>query len=998
MGDRMTPIPFGNLMNWIFEENKVSGSTFGIRRKFVKEKDKVLNIFGEKIETPFGPAAGPHTQLAQNIIAAYYSGSRFFELKTVQILDGEDLPVSKPCILAEDECYNCEWSTELRVPEAFDEYVKAWFALKVIAKEFGIGAADGFVFNMSVGYDLAGIKSEKVNTFIDNMKDAKNTPVWKECMEYLTSNVDKFKNVDKKFIESIPSTVCNSVTVSTLHGCPPQEIERIASYLLEEKKLNTYVKCNPTLLGYEAARSIMDEMGYNYVVFGDFHFKDDLQFEDAVPMIERLQKKAGGLGVEFGVKITNTFPVDVTRNELPSEEMYMSGRSLCALSLSVAYKLSKAFNGKLRISYSGGADYFNIDKIFNVGIWPITMATTFLKSGGYQRGNQIANKLEEMEYKPFEGVCVDGLAKLIEEIKQDKHHLKAIKPLPSRKMKKQVPLLDCFVAPCSEQCPINQDIPAYIKLVGEGKYKEALQVITDKNPLPFITGTICNHTCMNKCTRNFYEESVNIRSAKLEAAKKAFDELIKEVKSSDKYKNKKVAVVGGGPAGIASAYLLAREGAKVTVFEKEAELGGLVKNVIPAFRISKESIDKDIELAAKMGAKFEVNHKVESLEELKSAGYDNVILAVGAYNGRPLGIQCDNEVNAIEFLGACRKAPETVKAGKNVAIIGAGNTAMDAARAAKRLHGVENVYIVYRRDIKNMPADEEELELALKDGVEFKELLAPAAHKAGKLTCHKVILGEVDASGRQKPVVTEEEVVLDVDLVVASLGEKINSDYYKALGLNVTENGCPVVDFDTMKTSMENVYVVGDGAKGPATVVLAISNATKAVNSILGLDARAEITVESDINDAANKKGILVHSKDVKGEANRCLECNHICESCTDVCPNRANVAVKVAGSKMPQIVHVDYMCNECGNCLVFCPYGSAPYKDKFTLFANEADFKNSENQGFVLMDEAALNVKVRLGGKVYELSLKDSSCDVPKGIKDLMLSVCKNYSYLLMK
>lgn len=998
MGDRMTPIPFDQLMNWIAIEKKESGKVFGVRRPFIKEKNVLLNIFTEKIETPFGPAAGPATQLAQNIVTAYYTGSRFFELKTVQILDGEDLPVSKPCILADDEGYNCEWSTELRVPEAFDEYVKAWFALKVISQEYGLGKEDGFVFNMSVGYDLAGIKSEKVNTFIDNLTDAKNTAIWKECKEFLLANVDKFDKVDKEFIEKISSNVCTSVTVSTLHGCPPQEIESIATYLLEEKHLNTYVKCNPTLLGYEDARAIMDEMGYDYVEFGDFHFKDDLQFEDAVPMLQRLQAKADGIGLDFGVKITNTFPVDVTRNELPSEEMYMSGRSLCALSLTAAYKLSKAFDGKLRISYSGGAEYFNIDKIFNLGIWPITMATTFLKTGGYQRATQIAEKLEAIEYKPFTGVNVDGLKKLIEEIKKDKHHTKSVKPVPSRKINKKVPLLDCFTAPCNEQCPINQDVPTYLKLVEEGKYEEALKVITDKNALPFITGTICAHTCMNKCTRNFYEESINIRGTKLVAAENGYEELIKGLKSTGKYSDKKVAVVGAGPAGIASAYFLAREGAVVTVFEKQDRLGGVITNVVPEFRISADAVNKDISLATKMGAKFEVNHPVNDLRELKEAGYEEVILAVGAYKGTPLGIESENEINAIEFLEACRKAPETLKLGKNVVVVGAGNTAMDAARAAKRADGVEKVSIVYRRTKRYMPADEEELELALEDGVEIKELLAPVYQKNGKLVCKKVVLGEMDTSGRQKPVVTEEEVVIDADTVVASLGEKVDGAFYESLGLKVTDRGYAILNQDTMESSLSKVYVVGDGANGAATVVEAISDASKAVNAILGLDPRKEIVIDDGIEEPITKKGILVHSKEAKDEANRCLECNIICESCVEVCPNRANISIKVPNRKMAQIIHVDYMCNECGNCKSFCPYDSAPYQEKFTLFNTVADFDNSENEGFVLTDEDTLTFTVRLGGQSKDVSLKDTKSDLYVGIKDLILAVHDNYHYLLMK
>ena len=267
MSDIMRPIPFSQLMNWIIEEHKTQGAIFGVRKMVTTNQEGALPIFDERIETPFGPAAGPNTQLAQNIVASYVDGSRFFELKTVQVMDGEELSkcVNKPCIVAQDECYNCEWSTELEVPQAFAEYVKAWFACHLIAREYGLGSPDGFVFNMSVGYDLEGIKSPKVDAYIEGMKDASGSDVWNECRAWALANLDKFEHVDAAFVESIPARVSNSITESTLHGCPPAEIERIATYLITEKGLNTYIKCNPTLLGYEFARQRLNELGFDYL-------------------------------------------------------------------------------------------------------------------------------------------------------------------------------------------------------------------------------------------------------------------------------------------------------------------------------------------------------------------------------------------------------------------------------------------------------------------------------------------------------------------------------------------------------------------------------------------------------------------------------------------------------------------------------------------------------------------------------------------------------------
>ena len=187
MSEKMYPIPFKSLMNWIVTEYACEGEIFGVHTPYYAT-GKTLPIFGETIETPFGPAAGPNSQLAQNIIAAYFTGARFFEVKTVQKMDGEELArcVPRPCILAADEGYNQEWSTELEVPQAQNEYIKAWCALKIMSKVYGFGDPDGFVFNMSVGYDLEGIKGRKVNSYIDNMMDASRTAQFKECKKVLT--------------------------------------------------------------------------------------------------------------------------------------------------------------------------------------------------------------------------------------------------------------------------------------------------------------------------------------------------------------------------------------------------------------------------------------------------------------------------------------------------------------------------------------------------------------------------------------------------------------------------------------------------------------------------------------------------------------------------------------------------------------------------------------------------------------------------------------------
>lgn len=996
MSEVMTPMSFEQLVDWVLQEKKKRGTVFGQHHAYRADGTHNRTMFGRTLETPIGPAAGPHTQMTQNIVAAYYAGSRFFELKTVQIMDGEELAacINRPCIKADDEGYNCEWSTELTVPQAMEEYIKAWFLLKVIAREFGLGDMNGFQFNVSVGYDLAGIQSPKVDTFLNSMKHAEDTEIFKHCKAYLLEHADWFEHVTTEDIEQIPPEICNSVTLSTLHGCPPQEIERIAMYLLTEKGFHTFVKCNPTLLGYEFARKTMDEMGYDYIQFGDFHFKDDLQYEDAVPMLTRLMNTAKERNLEFGVKITNTFPVDVKQNELPSEEMYMSGKSLYPLSISLAAKLAKEFDGRLRISYSGGADYYNIERIVDAGIWPVTVATTLLKPGGYQRLTQMA-KLLDKENAPFEKIDVEAAGKLAKEAVKDPHHVKAMKPFPSRKMKKEVPLMDCFVAPCKEGCPIHQDITTYLQLVGEEKYEEAMEVITEKNPLPFITGTICAHNCMSKCTRNFYETSVHIREMKLKAAENGYEALLEKLPVPAVTKVGKAAVIGGGPAGMAAAYFLRKGGMEVTLFEAKESLGGVVRHVIPPFRISEDAIEKDAEILRKMQVDIRCNTKVESLEELKKQGYTKIVLAVGAPVQGSLKLESGMPKNALEFLAEFKQTDGNVSLGKYVVVIGGGNTAMDTARAAKRNVGVEHVYLVYRRTRRYMPADEEELVMALEDGVEFKELLSPVKLENGQLLCKVMQLSDYDVSGRRGVTETGETVWVPADTVIAAVGEKVPTDWYQANGLAVSEKGRLYVDEKTLKTSDDNVYAAGDGLYGPATVVEAIRDGRKVAEAIAGEVLARDFDKLAEEEKVYAKRGVLKEEQKETKEAGRCLGCSTICENCVEVCPNRANIAIQVPGMEKHQIIHVDYLCNECGNCKSFCPYSSAPYLDKFTLFATEADMENSKNQGFAVLNQETRRCKVRFFGKTF-IWEPEKPAGLPDGLGRMIETVCRDYSYLI--
>lgn len=995
MADIMRPIPFSELLTRICAEYEEEQSIFGIPESefYVRNPEKQISLFGETCDTAIGPAAGPHTQLAPNIIVAWLTGGSFIELKTVQILDR--LELEKPCIDSSDEAFNTEWSTEFTLAKAWDEYLKAWFALwllEALLSPRHTGQGRSFIFNMSVGYDLKGITQPPMQKFINEMLDAGHTEKFNRYRQELAQFIQRggwrllakaTPAVLQQLAETIHPHLVRSVTLSTMHGCPPDEIESICRYMLTEKKIHTFVKLNPTLLGYGQVRTILDGNGFDYIELDEEAFSHDLQLAQALEMLERLMALAQEKQLSFGVKLTNTLGTRNHKKRLPGDEMYMSGRALFPLSINVAALLSRHFHGQLPISYSGGASQYNIGDIFATGIQPITMATDLLKPGGYLRMAACARLLDSSVPRQEPGIDVERLNALASQSLEVAWAQKSWRGKAEIDAGGPLPLTDCYIAPCVTACAIKQDIPEYLRLAGEGRYVDALSLIYQRNALPSITGHICDHQCQYNCTRLDYDNALNIRQIKKIVREKGWEGYRQRWhKPAGSGKKHPVAVIGAGPAGLAAGYFLARAGHPVTLFEREENAGGIVRNIVPRFRIPAELVEQDIAFIAEHGVKFVYGCGEEiTPAALKQQGFHYVCIGTGAGSSNRLPLAGDNPnvLPSFQFLRQFNQ--HRVALHGDIAVVGAGNTAMDCARAALRLEGVRSATIIYRRQEEDMPAWPEEIAEAKAEGVTFMTLVNPERYDPdGTLRLRVMQAGEPDKDGRRRPVATDRTLTHHFDALITATGEKNDEQLLQQFGLTPGRNGIPDINPTTLETTIENVFLIGDVQSGPASIVAAIGGARKACDAILARENIRSDTplyhLNTDPREVYARKGRIALrqlSSDApdafaRQEAERCLSCNYVCSKCVDVCPNRANVAIAVPGfNSRQQILHLDALCNECGNCAQFCPWQGKPYTDKITLFSLEQDFNNSSNPGFLLGKE---DIRIRHDGKVWQLKL----------------------------
>ena len=386
------------------------------------------------------------------------------------------------------------------------------------------------------------------------------------------------------------------------------------------------------------------------------------------------------------------------------------------------------------------------------------------------------------------------------------------------------------------------------------------------------------------------------------------------------------------------------------------------------------------------GVEVKLGKPAPSVEQLKKMGYTHILMATGAWKPGKLYIE-GNVQGVIEWMKKMKKQVMPCLSG-NIVVVGAGNTAMDAARVAKRMGA--HATILYRRTKKFMPADEHELQLAIADGVEFVELAAPVKQSRGKLLCDKMILGEPDESGRRSPVKSGEQFTIPCDMVISAVGEQVDAELMAANGIEMERKG------PAFETNIPGVYCAGDAHRGPATVVEGIADAARFAEIVVGYPHVYDIPAEADVTefDAQSKKGVLSMASKCSCDGERCLQCSTVCENCVDSCPNRANVVIKMADGSH-EIVHVDKMCNECGNCTQFCPYASEPCHDKFTLFDTREDMDESENYGVLFEEDDKIRLRYEDGVKEYDLASCDN--DLPVELETLILTVRDKYSYLYL-
>ena len=781
-------------------------------------------------------------------------------------------------------------------------------------------------------------------------------------------------------------------------------------------------------------------------------------YVDAVPMLHNLGRPAMDLDLTFGVKLTNTLEVNNWRDTFSEDDMmYLSGRSLLPVTVNLASRIREDFGDKLLMSFAGGADCFNVADLMRSGMTSVTVCSDLLKTGGYLRVLQytenLATEMEKVDASDLEDYTIKtsgidvknsestleadletvleaateiNLRRLADDVRGDWRYQKQSFRTDHSKTPRKLSHFDCIGAPCPDECPIDQKVPQYMNAERDGKFLDAVALTREDNPIPSILGRVCDHLCENTCVRTYLDEPLAIRQIK----RFIMDQETQPVMLVQNPKKRiKVAVIGAGPAGIATAHELAYAGFGVTVFEAHPYPGGMVGGTIPSYRLPQHEIDSDMAVLEQLGVEIKYGHTAGvdfTLGQLRLEGYVSVFVAVGAQLAKKLDLDGEN-ADGITFLRTVREG-HPIPVGPRVGVIGAGDTVMDCVRSAVRV-GAEEVSLIYRRTIDQMPADPEEIHASVEEGVRVIELAKPTSLSIdggvlkGLVCVRNEYRGERDSSKRKIPFeIPDSEFELELDTLLLAISQHSILDFFGDEAPKLNKWGYIEVDPKTFESSVPGVYAGGDvAADGPSSIVKAAADGKAVAGAIAEAHGKARVLPQHgdrpvDLADMMLRRGrrqyrtpvehtpidqrqgfdetVLGYTVDqAQEEAGRCLDCHEVCSLCVGVCPNMALLTyesdsvraqlpelvvgadgVETVGStwfvadQAFQIAVLSDFCNECGNCVTACPTSGQPYVDKPRLYLNREEFEAESDNAFMMFSDSSIESRVE--GETHRLVL----------------------------
>ena len=570
----LRPIPMDRMLEHIARELEMSASVFSVPPGY-----------RGSARLPLGLAAGPNTRMAQSLAAGYVSGARSFELAAVS-----------PDQAGLDD------------QQVLEEYIKGSVVIQLLDRELGLGNPQGAIFALRVKADEAWLKGEAMTAFLRAMEDASETPAWRACLEAARGAARRFNNVEKEDLAALDPHISRIATLDW--GGDLAALSPCAAYLLDQG-LHVYIDLNPTALGPIGLGGCFAAQGGGDGALDVDAFGPDLEELGAV--IDALRERAEARGLRLGLRVCGAVPLKGGGR--------LEGRAAAPMTMLLCARAAARWPG-VPMVWAGETDQFNMGTLSRLGFRTVAVEDTLRRPGGYLHLRQLARaaagttRSDHVDAREAEDTARAWSRREYCRVGRQ--------PPQRRRIPQKAPLTDCFTAPCQAGCPFGMDITGALRLMSDGRYRDALRVILDKNPLPNLTGALCPQPCGARCTRIFYDRAVQVRQAEALCAANAWGEMLARLTRPEPHVGHRVAVAGASPAGMAAAILLARRGVAVTLFEASSQLCPILRRTDPELG---ELIDRDGQQLTALGVDLRRGAPAPEAQALLQNGYSHVILA-----------------------------------------------------------------------------------------------------------------------------------------------------------------------------------------------------------------------------------------------------------------------------------------------------------------------------------------------------------------------------------